>query len=113
MYIGANELALLSRIAQTLIFLILAALTIRDLRRGENGTTPGLLILSIGMLITNALALFITITSHHLSPGGFIPLSWDDATYDLIFDTWHAAGGWTVAAGAWMLGIYIYRAGRK
>jgi hypothetical protein len=113
MSIGWNELALLGQVAQAIVLLGLLALTIRDLRRGENGTTPGLMVLSLGLLITNALALFVTTTSHPLSHGGFIALDWSSDQYTLVISIWHTTAAWVTAIGLWMLGIYVYRMGQK
>ena len=113
MYVGANEIALVGRIAQLIVFLALAVLTIRDHFRGENGMTPGLIVISTGMILLNSLALFTSITSHPLSPPGFVPILWDNQTYLSVVDTWHAVSAVTVGAGAWMLAIYVYKAGRK
>lgn len=113
MFVGANELIFLGQLAQLAVSVALLLMSVKDLLRGENGTTPGLVMLAIGLVVTNLAELFESATIHPMSPSGFFLLPMGVSTYLALTESWHAAAAWLVAAGLWMLGLYVYKANKE
>lgn len=92
--------------------LFFGALLLRDWWHGVNGLTGGLLVLTIGLLLSGALGLFSSLTRSIYSPAGLVGLpEWLDRVYPILTTGWHAAATWITVAGFLYIMWKNYRSG--
>lgn len=104
-----NGLGLLGQFVRVVLFGVLLYLMIQDALRGENGITPGLLLLAAGQIVNSVWSVFAALTIHPLSPEGIYLLWITNEFYHLLDLSLIMVGTLLTDAGCFIIATHLYK----